>query len=150
MTYLSPLDLIALTCQFPITVLAWRREPSRDQVFWFLLAAAFLGPLIWSISVHYPVWRRHLPAALWTSIAVTWGVFLLISALIKDAWRLVAVIAPILMIMGVLAVISSGNNWKEFQTGSIIIEANASLSLHIAVSLLTYALVTIICFQTRG
>ena len=54
-----------------------------------------------------------------------------------------AVIAPILLVMGVLAVISSGNSWKEFQKGSMLIEANASLSLHIAVSLVTYSLVTI-------
>ena len=143
MTFLYHLDLIALACQLPITALAWRREPVRDNVFWLLVAAAFLGSLLWTVSAHYSVWQTDLSAALWTSVTVTWGIFIFLSMTTKDAWRLVVFIAPILMAMGILAAIWSGIRPGGYMPVSLTSSASASLSLHIAVSVATYALVTI-------
>ena len=101
----SSLDLMALATQFPILALAWRREPGRGHIFWLLLAAAFLGPFLWSIIAHAVTWQAELTAALWTTIAATWGLFTFLCVYEKEAWRLVAIIAPVLLIMAVLAII---------------------------------------------
>ena len=140
---ISTFDLMALAPQFPVLALAWRREPDRDHVFWFLLAAAFLGPFLWSITAHALAWQTGLTAALWTTIAATWGFYGFLCVYERGARRLIAVIAPILSIMAVLAIIWSGQHEQaptaEFPSAA----EGAGLGLHIVVSIATYGLLTI-------
>ena len=139
----SSLDLMALATQFPILALAWRREPGRDHIFWLLLAAAFLGPFLWSIIAHAVAWQAELTAALWTTIAATWGLFTFLCVYEKEAWRLIAIIAPVLLIMAVLAIIWSGQHGQSPATEIPGAARGAGLGLHIAVSVATYGLLTI-------
>ena len=139
----SSLDLMALATQFPILALAWRREPGRDHIFWLLLAAAFLGPFLWSITAHAVAWQAELTAALWTTIAATWGLFTFLCVYEKEAWRLIAIIAPVLFIMAVLAIIWSGQHGQSPTTEIPGAARGAGLGLHIAVSVATYGLLTI-------
>ena len=139
----SSLDLMALGTQFPILALAWRREPGRDHIFWLLLAAAFLGPFLWSITAHAVTWQAELTAALWTTIAATWGLFTFLCVYEKEAWRLIAIIAPVLFIMAVLAIIWSGQHGQSPATEIPGAARDAGLGLHIAVSVATYGLLTI-------
>ena len=139
----SSLDLMALATQFPILALAWRREPGRDHIFWLLIAAAFLGPFLWSITAHAVAWQAELTAALWTTIAATWGLFTFLCVYEKEAWRLIAIIAPVLFIMAVLAIIWSGQHGQSPTTEIPGAARGAGLGLHIAVSVATYGLLTI-------
>ncbi len=139
----SSLDLMAMATQFPILALTRRHEPGRDRVFWLLLAAAFFGPFLWSITAHVVAWRTELSAALWTTIATTWGLFIFFCIYEKGAWRLIAIMAPVLFIMASLAIIWSG---QQGQGPTIEVQGAAAftgLGLHIVVSVATYGLLTI-------
>ncbi len=139
----STLDFMALSAQFPVLALAWRRQSDRDLIFWLLLAAAFLGPFLWSITAHALAWRTELNAALWTTIAATWGFYTFLCVYERGAWRLIVIIAPILSIMAVLAIIWSGQN-EQAPTAKLPSAAQgAGLGLHIFVSVATYGLLTI-------
>ena len=136
-------DLLALECQIPIALFSMWKGANRNYIFWLLLAAAFLGPLIWAIEAHSAVWRSDFPAALWTSIAATWGLFIFLAWIVRDTWRLHLILAPILLIMGVLASIWS----TQYAIGDLPFQStlrfHASLGLHIIVSVSTYALITL-------
>ena len=143
MAFLTFPDLLALGCQIPIVLFSWWKGANRNYAFWLLTAAAFLGPLIWTVEAHSTVWRSDLPAALWTSIAATWGLFMFLAWVERDAWRLLLILAPILIIMGVLASV-----WSiQYATEDLHLlptpGARASLVLHIIVSVATYALITV-------
>jgi ABC-type uncharacterized transport system permease subunit len=140
---ISSLDLMALATQFPILALAWRRDPSRDHIFWLLLAAAFSGPFLWSIIAHSEAWKAQLTAALWTTVATTWGLFTLLCICEKGAWRLISIIAPVLFIMAILAFIWSGQHGHGPSVGLASLAQDIGLGLHITVSVATYGLLTI-------
>ena len=140
---LSSLDLMALAAQFPILALAWRREHCRDHIFWILLAAAFSGPFLWSVIAHAEAWQAELTAALWTTIAATWGLFTFLCVYEKGAWRLISIVAPVLFIMAVLAFIWSGQHGQGPSTELASLAQGIGLGLHIAVSVATYGLLTI-------
>lgn len=143
MTTASTLDLMALAALVPVTALAVRREPRRDTVFWLLLTAAFLGGFLWSLSAHAIAWRSDLAAALWLSVAATWGVFALVSVLEKEAWRLVAIVSPVMLLMGILAVVWAARSPLPATAAPVAFTVSPGLGLHIAVTVATYAFVTI-------
>jgi len=127
----------------PIALFSWWKGANRNYAFWLLTAAAFLGSLFWTLEAHSTVWRSDLPAALWTSIAATWGLFIFLAWAERDAWRLLLILAPILVIMSVLASV-----WSiQYAKGDLHLfptpGARASLGLHIIVSVATYALITV-------
>ena len=143
MAFLTFPDLLALGCQIPIVLFSWWKGANRNYVFWLLATMAFFGPLVWTVEAHSTEWRSDLPAALWTSIAATWGLFIFLALAERDAWRLLLILAPILIIMGVLASVYS----IQYSTGDLHLlrtpGARASLGLHIIVSVATYALITV-------
>ena len=143
MTSLIFPDLLALGCQIPIALFSFWKRANRNYIFWLLSAAALLGPLVWAVQAHSTVWRSDLPAALWTSIAATWGLFIFLAWAERDVWRLHLILAPILIILSVLASIWS----THYAIGDLrfqpTLRFHASLGLHIIVSVSTYAIITI-------
>ncbi|MEK9724163.1 MAG: cytochrome c biogenesis protein CcsA [Rhodospirillaceae bacterium] len=137
----TTLDLMALAALLPALALGRRDQPARDLVFWLVVVAAFVGPFLWSVTAFGSIWRSDLTAALWLSVAATWGLFALSAALDRDAWRLAALLAPLMFLVGLLAVVWSGHMpAKPFRSDLV---SGPGLGLHIAVSVATYAFVTL-------
>ena len=133
------LNLMALSALLPAAFIGARKAPVRDAVFWLLLAVAFVGPFMWIITEFAAAWRTDLSAALWLSIAATMAIFGFTAAFDRDAWQLAPILWPLMLGLGILAAIWSGHAASK----PIADQPSGWIVLHIAVSVATYALVTL-------
>ncbi|MBL6928357.1 MAG: cytochrome c biogenesis protein CcsA [Rhodospirillales bacterium] len=143
----SLFNLSALIALVPAVVVGFRREGRRDGVFWLVLAVALAGPLAWIIAQTGGAWRTGFSTNLWVSVAASLGVFVGACAATSQAWRLLPLVAPYLLMVGILATI-----WQRGPDGEAITSpaAIAWVHLHIVVSVATYALVTVAAVAALG
>lgn len=132
-------SLAALAALIPVTLAVWRPEARRDTRFWILSAVAFAGPLAWVVVNSGAGWHTGLAATLWVSILVSLGLFILLAALTREAWRLSPLLLPYLIILAAIAII-----WGQAPEQRLSEGAPAGwVALHIALSVLTYGLLTL-------
>lgn len=136
--------LMAVLALVPASVAAYGRigagRPVRPGgLFWGLLVLAAAGPVVWSLVQLGGIWRTGLSATLWVSIASCMVLFLALCAATASAWRLSPLLLPYLAALGVLALLTAGS-------GGTVLRPSAPwiwVDLHIAVSVVTYALLTL-------
>ncbi|PPR24455.1 MAG: hypothetical protein CFH40_00839 [Alphaproteobacteria bacterium MarineAlpha10_Bin3] len=132
-------NLAALFALIPAALAAFRAQPARDAAFWWLSAVAFAGPLAWSITHISGMWPTGLSAALWIMIAACMALYLVLSRWMESVWRLAPLLLPYLCLVGVVATI-----WEEAPGRPLQMAAlPAWIEAHIALSVLTYALLTL-------
>lgn len=139
-------SLSALIALVPACIAGWRRAPARDGVFWAVLAVAVAGPLCWVAVRDAGAWHSGFSVTLWVSVASSFAVFAAASAARPQSWRLLAVVAPYLLIVGVLATI-----WSHATEGPLTAAAaTAWVHTHILVAVITYGLVTVAALAAFG
>ncbi len=132
-------SLSALAALIPATLVTLRRGDTRGALYWLLLAVAIAGPGLWVLSQLSGSWQTGFSTALWLTIAASVAVFALIAMASRSAWRLTPLLLPYMFILGVVATI-----WQQAAGRPIAADApEAWLGVHIAVSVLTYALLTV-------
>lgn len=132
-------NLSALAALVPASLIAYRRVPQRDALFWAVLAVAIVGPLAWILAQQSGVWLTGFSMALWLTVSGTLVLFLVVALTTSDGWRLAPLLLPYLLILAVFATIWSPIPGRTV-TGGIPL---AWLGTHIAVSVVTYALITL-------
>ncbi|MFI4986175.1 MAG: inner membrane protein YpjD [Alphaproteobacteria bacterium] len=132
------LSLSVLAALVPAVVVTSRGTARRDALFWLLLAVAFAGALARAVTALAPAWNTSLSGALWITIAASVGLFMLLAALARDAWRLTPLLFPYLILLGALATIC-----QQAPERPLIAAPAIWLDLHILVSVATYGLLTI-------
>ena len=131
-------SLSALVALVPAAFRGWRPDRRRDGVYWALLVVAVAGPLAWAVVQTSESWHTGLSTTLWVTIAATMVVFAILAATTRQAWQLTMLVAPYMLIVGILATI-----WQH-APGKPLGDAPAGwIGIHIAFSVTTYALVTI-------
>jgi len=137
-------SLSALLALVPAAVLSFRPEADRRPgLFWMLLGVATAGALVWSLVQLGGAWRTGLAATLWVSIAATLVLYGGIAAFSRSAWRLSPLLLPYLVLLGCLATVT-GQHQRVTQGPGLAAQAPPVwIDLHIAISVATYALVTI-------
>jgi ABC-type uncharacterized transport system permease subunit len=132
-------NLGALFALIPAALAAFRAEPARDAAFWWLSAVALAGPLAWSVMHVSGAWPTGLSAALWITITVCMALYLVLSRWVESVWRLAPLLLPYLCLVGVVATI-----WGQAPGRALpMAELPAWIEAHIALSVLTYALLTL-------
>jgi ABC-type uncharacterized transport system permease subunit len=133
------LSLIALFCLIPACVQPWLPEPGRNWRFWGTLALAWLGAVNWVLWQLQGQWPTALSADLWITIAISLGLFGLVSAFHRQAWRLAALMLPYLFVLALLASLSASHE------GGTVSQAapTAWVDSHILVSVATLGLLTL-------
>lgn len=134
------LSLTALIAMLPAAILPFRRGLQRDSLMWLLLCLACLGPVLWSFSRFQGSWPVDLSATLWVSVSVTLLIFLAACLRLKELWRLTPLLLPYACLLGLIAVLSGGHGIAE---GEIAEATGLWTGIHIAVSVLTYAFLTL-------
>ncbi|MBI3446129.1 MAG: cytochrome c biogenesis protein CcsA [Magnetospirillum sp.] len=134
------LNIIALAALLPAALVALRAGAGRDGVFWGCAALAVAGPALWAWVLMSAAWQTSLSAALWVSIAASATLFIVLSWSNTQAWRLAPLLMPFLATAGLLA---SMVQWVEAPPPLSGQVPAAWLDLHIVVSVLTYALLTL-------
>jgi ABC-type uncharacterized transport system permease subunit len=131
--------LAALIALLPAALLPWVRAPKRDAYFFASLAVAVLGPGLWTLIHMSGAWHTGLAGALWASLAAGLLLFVAISALSAQAWRLTPLLAPYFILIGLVA-----SFWSQTPERPMIATTPSGwIILHILVSVMTYALCTL-------
>ncbi|MFQ5773184.1 MAG: cytochrome c biogenesis protein CcsA [Kiloniellaceae bacterium] len=134
------LSLSGLISLVPGSVLSYRREaPRPDVVFWAVTAAAVAGPTAAAVAQLGDTWQTGLSLALWISVAASMAIFALLALIDREAWRLMPLLLPYLLLLGVLATVWSNVPGRA----GLSAPPDAWLTAHIAVSVATYGLCTI-------
>ena len=129
----------AIVAMIPASLLAMRRETSRDNVFWMVLGVAVTGPLVWVLAKTVNAWQTDLSTALWATIAASMVLFAAMAAVNRHGWQLTPLFSPYMVILGIVASIWGQAPAKQLAMGEI----SNWFAIHIAVSIVTYGLVTI-------
>jgi len=139
-------NLSALVALLPASLVGFRKEADKDSVYWWMLAVAIAGPLVWVFVQMSGTWRTGLSMALWVTISVTMILFGLTVALARESWRLTPLLAPYLFVVGILAVV-----WQQ-APGKALAETAPGIwvGVHIVLSVATYGLVTIAAVAALG
>lgn len=119
--------------------LAVVRPAQQGPVVWALWAVAVAGPAGWLMAHVQAGWPTGFAAALWVSVCATLLAYAVAAGVLRQAWRLGAVLMPLLALFGAIALM-----WGA--AGDAVIGSAAPwgwLGAHIAVSVATYALVTV-------
>ncbi len=137
-------SLTALFALVPASVVTFARTGTRtaggrDTVFWAVMALAVAGPTLWAMAQLGGTWRTGLSITLWVSIAACMVLFTGLSATTRTAWRLAPLLLPYLLLVGVFATLTI-----EGPEPTLLGSApTVWIDLHIAVSVVTYALLTL-------
>jgi ABC-type uncharacterized transport system permease subunit len=134
------LTLLALAALIPAALAPLRPDAGRDGRFWACLALAVAGPALLASALMSGAWQTSLSAALWVSIAASTALFAVLAVATAQAWRLSPLLMPFLAILGLLAQLM-----RQVES-PIPLSGGAPpvwLDLHIIVSVLTYALLTL-------
>lgn len=114
--------------------------PSKDGfLFWLLLGVATLGPVALEMAAGRGVWRTGFSTTLWTIIASTMLVYFLVCLVSVSARKLQPLLLPYLILLALIALLWS--SVPEQSTGGV--GMTTWLQIHIAVSVVTYALITV-------
>ncbi|MHC8509427.1 MAG: cytochrome c biogenesis protein CcsA [Rhodospirillales bacterium] len=136
------LALAALAAQAPAVLLAWKRAAAPEPAgaaFWAALAAAVIGAgaAAWGHQAAAG-WSGGLSAALFVSAAVSLLVFAAVCAVWREAAGLTVLLSPYIALVILLALLLRGTPGAALSG-----PPDAWLVLHIAVSVATYAVVTV-------
>lgn len=132
-------SISAIAALAPAAIASWRRPEGRDGVFWLLVAVAATGPLAWVVWRFAGGWHGGLADTLWITVAATVALFALVAALSREGWRLATLLFPYLILLSIIATVWAGMPETGLSAGL----PGAWIIVHIAVSVLTYGLLTI-------
>ncbi|MGE5476144.1 MAG: inner membrane protein YpjD [Bacteroidales bacterium] len=115
-----------------------RSGARRDGVFWGVVLLAVACAAAFATALVSGAWQTDLGTALWVSVAATAALFGGLAATTGSSWRLAPLLMPYLAWMGLFASIVRGEP-RPMAGGAPAIW----IDLHILVSVLTYALLTL-------
>ena len=136
-------SLTALMALLPASIYPYRQiagqgADGRSAYFWSALALGFAGPAAWALTQVAGRWHTGLSTALWVTIAACMLLFMALSALTRSAWRLSPLLLPYLLAVGAFATLAQQGPTPVLRGGA----PGVWIDLHIAVSVITYALLT--------
>ncbi|MGE5546525.1 MAG: inner membrane protein YpjD [Solirubrobacterales bacterium] len=139
------LNVVALVSLLPAAMVPLRAGAERDRLFWVLTALAVAGPALWAAALIAQAWQTDLGTTLWVSIAASSALFGCVALASRQGWRLAPLLMPYLALMGLLASIVRGEP-RPMAGGA----PTVWLDIHIIVSVLTYALLTLAAVSSLG
>ncbi len=133
------LSLSALMVLPAPALLVFRRENSRDGLYWVLMGAAVAGAVSSAAVQVSGAWPTGFSTALWVTVAASMALFAILAATTRQAWRLTPLTTPYLALIGILALIWSRNPQSTLDLSHL----PGWVFVHITLSVATYATVTI-------
>ncbi|MBI3513158.1 MAG: cytochrome c biogenesis protein CcsA [Proteobacteria bacterium] len=132
------MNLSALAALLP-ACFAVQRAAAPDGLFWSTLALAVIVPTLTVLGLMEGAWRTGLGAALWLTVAVCLVLYAALAIASRTAVRLAPLLLPYLLALGALATAFGQPPEPSFAPAA----PAAWVVLHIALSIATYALLTI-------
>jgi len=145
------LGLAALLTLLPAAIWPGRRGPDHAPsdtgiLFWLLVGVATVGPVALEIAAGGGIWRTGFSATLWTIVSSTMITFAVVSLISNSARRLRVLLMPYIVVLAVIALL-----WSSAPDNAVSGAAMTTwLQVHIGVSLVTYALITLSATAALG
>jgi ABC-type uncharacterized transport system permease subunit len=134
----AALNALALLTLIPAALVPLRAGAAKGALFWLAIALAVTGPALHAAAQLGAAWQTGLDTALWVSIAASTVLFAGVAAFTGAGARLAPLLMPYLAALGLLASLVPGES-RPLEPGL----PPVWLDLHIVVSVLTYALLTL-------
>jgi ABC-type uncharacterized transport system permease subunit len=133
------LSLWALAALLPAALVRWRHNDGRDTLFYAVLALGAAVPLSWVAARLGGRWDTGFAMSLWLTITASMLLFLVLAVGTRHAWRLTPLLAPFLMLLGIIAIV-----WQRAPEQPVPAAVPPGwLDAHIVFALATYGLLTI-------
>lgn len=123
-------------------------ETGRGEgpVFWLLLGVAVVGPVSFQVSAGRGLWQSDFSSSLWTIVGSTIFIYFAICVISGSMRKLRPLLLPYLVVLSVIALFWSSVPDRVVAGSSMTVW----LQLHIGVSLVTYALITVAATAALG
>jgi ABC-type uncharacterized transport system permease subunit len=132
--------LLATLALVPLTVVAWAgRGEQHDARLWPALTLAMAGVGAWAVAQQAGQWRTGISVALWLSIAISLGLFVVVCLMTRVAQRLAPLLAAYLLILAVLALAWRNEPMRPLSG----LAPPPWLIAHVALSVIAYSLLTL-------
>ena len=131
------LNVSVLAALLPAVWFSTRGRSPTSALFGAAVGLAFVASALWSASLVGEAWRSGLGPALWVSITATIAVYTVGASVSRVMGRLAALLFPYLLVLAAIATALGPGEIVSGPDGGEI-----WFLLHIAVSVLTYALAT--------
>ena len=136
---LTVLSITTLISMVPAMLVAFRRTPRRDGIFWAGLAVAICGTLVLVLLRQSSGWKTGLSTALWLTILACLILYVVVANISEDSWRLAPLLLPYLFLLGILATM-----WSHSPDQPMLNKAPVAwMGTHIIISVATYGLITL-------
>jgi ABC-type uncharacterized transport system permease subunit len=135
--------IAALLTLLPAALLPVSRQGGGEQgegrSFWLLLSVATVGPVALEISAGGGLWQIGFSATLWTIVTSTMLVYFVLCLASLSVRKLRTLLLPYLAILSLIALL-----WSFVPDQPVSASGMTTwLQVHICVSLVTYALITV-------
>lgn len=142
--------IAALLTLLPAVFLPLRRPmdaaDNEGLLFWMLLGVATIGPVALEVAAGGGIWSAGFSSTLWTIVSSTMILFFVISLMSWTVRRLRGLLVPYVVILAVIALL-----WSSVPDSPVSsAQMTAWLQVHIGVSLVTYALITLAATAALG
>tara|TARA_B100000676_G_C18064609_1_gene840068 strand:+ start:1286 stop:2083 length:798 start_codon:yes stop_codon:yes gene_type:complete len=132
------IHILALVCLFPAVAAGFKGGSERGTFVWAGFGLAAAVATAWSAVQMGPGWNAGFGAALWLTVAATFVIFLVLSLVMTDIWRLGPLLAPYLVLLAIVAVI-----WSQVSAQSVSDAPSGWFGIHVALSIGTYVFLTL-------
>ena len=133
------INISAILALIPATLYQFSRNDQSETIWWATIIVAEVGSLAAIWLSFDGIWRTSFSLALWITVAACIMLYAALAAKIKTCRQLGPLLLPYLLGLGILATL-----WGEAPERPMISAAPSGwIALHIATSILTYAILTL-------
>ena len=133
------LGIIVIAAVLPSLLYGLRQRPAIDSTFWMVAGMACIGPAYAVFARSHGEWQIDFATSIWVTMAATALIFILFSAFVREAWRLIALFAAYMLVLAAIGFV-----WQHTPPVSMAADGSSQwLVLHIGFAVVTYALVTL-------
>lgn len=133
------LGIIVIASVLPSLLYGLRQRPTVDSTFWMVTGMACIGPAYAVFARSHGEWQIDFATSIWVTMAATALIFILFSAFVREAWRIIALFAAYMLVLAAIGFV-----WQHTPpVGMGTAGGSQWLILHIGFAVVTYALVTL-------
>ena len=133
------INFSALLALVPAVLYSLSSKARPGAILWAVVAVAAAGSFTAVWLQFGGTWRTGFSLALWVTVALSLCVYATLTTMTRSSWRLAPLLLPYLLGLGVLATM-----WSQAPERPLITAAPTGwISLHIATSVITYAILTV-------
>ncbi len=131
----------------PAGVLPFLGAYKKGARFWLAFGVAALAATTWTAAQFFASWSTGFGPAIWLTVASCLVLFIILSLLVPEFWRLGAILGPWLLLMSIVALA-----WNRAEEARPLPDGVALewVGVHVVLSVATYVFLTMAAISGIG